>query len=79
MGGGRFPGRFEAFCEQDQRGSDQGDDADDMEAIHESKELGLGMELIVDAGIGGAESVGGGEAVGLQVGCGLVDVLLQGG
>ena len=45
-----------------------------MEAVHEGEELGLGVELLVDAGVGGVEGVGGGEAVGLQVGCGLMDV-----
>lgn len=79
MGGGGFPGRLEAFCEEDQRGSDQSDDADDMEAIHESKELSLGVELIVDAGVRSVEGVGGREAVGLQITRGLVDVLLQDG
>ena len=77
MSGGGFAGRFEALCKEDQRGSDQGDDADDMEAIHESKELGLGVELIVDAGVGCANGVGGREAVGLQIARGLMDVLLQ--
>jgi len=77
MGGSGLAARFKALCEENQRSRDQGDDADDMEAIHESKELSLGMELIVDAGVRGVESVGGGEAVGLQIARGLVDVLLQ--
>ena len=79
MGGGGFAGGFEALGEEDERGGDQGDDADDVEAVHEGEELGLRVELLVDAGVGGVEGVGGGEAVGLQVGGGLVDVLLQRG
>ena len=79
MGGGGFAAGFEVPGEEDQRGGDQGDDADDVEAVHEGEELGLGVELIVDAAVGGSEGVGGGEAVGLQIGRGLVDVLLQGG
>ena len=79
MGGGGFAGGFEVFGEEDQRGGDEGDDADDVEAVHEGEELGLGVELLVDAGVGGVEGVGGGEAVGLEVGGGLVDVLLQRG
>ena len=70
---------MKVFGEEDERGGDQGDDADDVEAVHEGEELGLGVELIVDATVGGAEGVGGGEAVGLQIGGGLVDVLLQRG
>ena len=50
-----------------------------MEAVHEGEELGLGVELLVDARVGGVESVGGGPAVGLKIGGGLVDVLLEGG
>ena len=78
MGGAGFAGGFEAFCEKDEGGGDQGDDADDVEAIHEGEELGLGVELLVDAGVGGVEGIGGGPAVGLKIGGGLVDVLLKG-
>ena len=77
VGGGGFAGGFEAFGQEDERGGDEGDDADDVEAVHEGEELGLGVELLVDAGVGGAEGVGGGEAVSLKVGRGLVDVLLE--
>jgi hypothetical protein len=73
MGGGRFAGGFEVFCEEDQGGGDQGDDADDVEAVHEGEELGLGVELVVD----GFEGVSGGEALRLKIGGGPVDVLLQ--
>ncbi len=74
-----LPAGLKVFGEEDERGGDEGDDADDVEAVHEGEELGLGVELVVDAGVGGAEGVGGGEAVGLQIGCGLVDVLLESG
>ena len=50
-----------------------------MEDVHEGEELRLRMELLVDSSIGGAHGVGGGESVGLEVGGGLVDVLLQRG
>ena len=79
VGGGGFAGGLEAFRYEDQRGGDQGDDADDVEAVHKGEELGLGVELLIDAGVGSVERVGRGKAVGLQIGCGLVDVLLQGG
>lgn len=79
VGGGGFGWGFEAFGEEDERGGDEGDDADDVEAVHEGEELGLRVKLVVDAGVGGAEGVGGGPAVSLQVGCGLVDVLLKRG
>ena len=77
VGGGGFAGGFEAFGEEDEWGGDQGDDADEVEAVHEGEELGLRVELVVDAPVGGAERVGRGETVRLQVGGGLVDVLLQ--
>ena len=76
MGGGGFGGSFEGLCEEDQRGGDQGDDADDVEAIHEGEELGLGVELFVDSAVGCADGVGVRVAVGLQVGGGLLDVFL---
>ena len=50
-----------------------------MEAVHESEELGLRVELLVDAGVGGLEGVGWREPVGLKVAGSLVDLLLQGG
>ncbi len=31
---------------------DEGDDADDVEAVHEGEQLGLGVELVVDAAVG---------------------------
>lgn len=79
MSAGGFGWGFEVFGEENERGGDEGDDADDVEAVHEGEELGLGVELVVDAGIGGVEGVGGGESVGLQIGCGLVNVLLEDG
>lgn len=68
---------LEALGEQDEGGGDEGDDADDVEAVHEGEQLGLGVELVVDAAVGCGDGVGWGEAVGLQVGGGLVDVFLQ--
>lgn len=50
-----------------------------MEDVHEGEELGLGVQLLVDSAIRGAGGVDGGEAVGLQVCGGLVDVLLERG
>ena len=79
MGSAGFAGGFEVLGEKDQGGGDQGDDADDVEAVHEGEELSLGVELVVDPGVGGAEGVGGGEAVGLQIARGLMDVLLDSG
>ena len=79
MRGGGFAWGFEGFGEEGEWGDDEGDDADDVEDVHEGEELSLGVKLIVDAGVGGGHGVGGGEAVGLEVGGGLVDVLLQRG
>ena len=79
MGGGGFGWGFEGFGEEDERGGDEGDNADDVEDVHEGEELGLGVELLVDSAVGGSDGVGGGEAVGLQVGGGLLDVLLERG
>lgn len=57
VGGGGFAADFEALCEQDQGGSNEGDDADDVEAVHEGHELGLRVELLVDAGVGGGDGI----------------------
>ena len=50
MSGGGFAWGFEAFGEEDEWGGDEGDDADDVEAVHEGEELGLGVELVVVRG-----------------------------
>ena len=49
---------FEGFGEKNDGGSDEGDDADDVEAIHEGEELGLGVELLVDTSVGRVKGVG---------------------
>ena len=38
-----LPAGFEGFGDEDERGGDEGDDADDVEAVHEGEELGLGV------------------------------------
>ena len=43
MGAGGFGWGFEGFGDEDERGGDQGDDADDVEAVNEGEELGLGV------------------------------------
>ena len=77
MGLWRFSCGFEGFAKQDDWRGDERDDADDVEAVHEGQQLSLGVELTVDASVGGGDGVGWGEAVGLEVGGGLVDVFLQ--
>ena len=62
--------------EQDERGCDEGDDAYDVEAVHEGEQLGLGVQLIVDMSVGCSDGVCGGHALGMKIGCRLVDVLL---
>ena len=59
MVGGGFGGDFEGAGEEDQRGGDKGDDADEIEAVHEGEELGLGVEFRVEAGVGGGDGVDG--------------------
>ena len=76
MGGGGFAGGFEALGEEDERRRNQGDDADDVEAVHEGEKLRLGVELLVDTRVRSVEGIGGRETVRLQIGCCLVDVLL---
>ena len=58
VGAGGFGWGFEGFGEEDDGRSDEGDDADDVEAVHEGEELGLSVELLVDAPVGRIEGVG---------------------
>ena len=65
---GGFACDFEVFGDEDEGGGDEGDDADEVKAVHEGEELGVGVELVVVAGCCGGEGVGLGEALGLEVG-----------
>ena len=47
MGFGGLAAQLEVPGEEDQGGGDEGDDADDVEAVHEGEETSLGVELVV--------------------------------
>ena len=67
----------EVFRGEDQRGSDESDDAEGVEAVHECEQMSVAFQLAEIMSVGGAEGIGWGSAVRLQVSRRLPHLMLQ--